>query len=106
MPLGCYFSVAAQQGAYLRFPEPPVAAGRADAGYPSGRGPAGHGLRVHSEQGGYFPWGEQPLIVAVHVPSPRNRSEYAPSLATNGYFLPRFREISSAIQRLLWVTCE
>ena len=52
---------------------------------------------IHPEQGGYFPGGEQPLIVAVHVPISSYRSEYDPSLATNGYFLPRFREISSAI---------
>src|ERR1700684_4512146 len=104
--LGCSLTVAAQQGTHLRFPEPPVPAGCADASDPPGRGPARHCLRIHPEQGGYFPRGEQPLIVAVHVPSPRTRSEYDHSLATNGYFLPRFLEISLAIRQSLWVTCE
>src|SRR5580692_11271595 len=104
--LGRDLAIAAQQGAHLGLSKPPVPAGRADAGDSSRRRPPRDGLRVHPEQGGYLPRGEQPLIVAVHVPSPRTRSEYAHSLATNGYFLPRFLEISLAIPQSLWVTCE
>lgn len=45
----------------LRFAEPPVSAGGADAGDPTGRRPSGDRFRVHTEQCGDFPRGEQTI---------------------------------------------
>ncbi len=58
---------ALEQGAYLGFPEPAMAAWRPDAADPSGGRPSRHGLRVDPEQRSHLARRQQ-TISSVHSP--------------------------------------